>query len=44
LQAGLRFSKFFFMQAVIAGMFGMWLEHSRNASGVQAARCSAVAI
>ena len=43
LQAGLRFEKFFFMQVVIAGMLGIWLEQRRNASGVQARRCSAVA-
>src|SRR5215207_9339782 len=43
LQAALRFDLFLRMQAVIAGMFGISLAQRRNASGVQAARCSAVA-
>jgi hypothetical protein len=43
LQAGLSFDLLAFMQPMIASTFGMWLEQRRNASGVQARRCSAVA-
>ena len=43
LQPALRFDLFLIMQAVTAGMLGISLEQRRNASGVQAARCCAVA-
>jgi hypothetical protein len=43
LQAALRFACFLRMQAVMRSTLGISEAHSLNASGVQAARCSAVA-
>ena len=42
LQAGLRLDFLAFMQAMMPSTFGISEAHSRNTSGVQAARCSEV--
>ena len=41
-QVALRFDFFCLRQATIASTFGIWAEHRRNTSGMQAARCSSV--
>ena len=41
-QAALRFDFSRLRQATMASTFGIWAEHRRNTSGMQAARCSSV--